>query len=78
MTSVITSRSLPPVPVPDITLVSRVHRRPQVLRLDPESAVKTYESALTVDPSLSNVWFNLANAYLKLGEEAEAARWWVS
>ncbi|CAM9139765.1 unnamed protein product [Scytosiphon promiscuus] len=46
----------------------------QVLRLDPESAVKTYERALAVDPSLSNVWFNLANAYLKLGQESEAAR----
>lgn len=46
-----------------------------MLRLDPDSAVKTYKKALEVDGSLSNVWFNLANAHLKLGEEAEAARW---
>lgn len=48
-----------------------------MLRLDPGSAVETYRRALTVDNSLSNVWFNLANAYLKLGEEEEAARWLV-
>ena len=30
-----------------------------------------------MDPSLANVWFNLANAHLKLGEEEEAARWRV-
>ncbi|CAN0086278.1 unnamed protein product [Ectocarpus fasciculatus] len=46
----------------------------QVMRLDPASAVETYRRALAVDQSLSNVWFNLANAYLKLGEEGEAAR----
>ncbi|CAN0267269.1 unnamed protein product [Ectocarpus sp. 12 AP-2014] len=45
----------------------------QVMRLDPGSAVETYRRALAVDKSLSNVWFNLANAYLKLGEEEEAA-----
>lgn len=47
------------------------------MRLDPGSAVETYGRALAVDNSLSNVWFNLANAYLKLGEEEEAARWLV-
>eukprot|EP00903_Cladosiphon_okamuranus_P012524 g11727.t1 len=45
-----------------------------MLRLDPSSAVETYQRALAVDKSLSNVWFNLANAHLKLGEEREAAR----
>lgn len=30
-----------------------------------------------MDPSLANVWFNLANAYLQLGQEQEASRWWV-
>ncbi|CAN0581917.1 unnamed protein product [Ectocarpus sp. 12 AP-2014] len=45
------------------------------MRLDPGSAVETYQRALAVDKSLSNIWFNLANAYLKLGEEEEAATW---
>lgn len=49
----------------------------QVLRLDPSSAVESYGRALEMNPSLANVWFNLANAHLKLGEEEEAARWWV-
>lgn len=47
------------------------------MRLNPGSAVETYGRALAVDNSLSNVWFNLANARLKLGEEEEAARWSV-
>lgn len=46
-----------------------------MLRLDPSSAVESYKRALEMDPSLANVWFNLANAHLKLGEEEEAARW---
>lgn len=67
---------------PDVVLHRRllwgiVIGRIKVLRLDPRSAVETYERALAVDNSLSNVWFNLANAHLKLGEEGEAARWYV-
>lgn len=50
----------------------------QVLRLDPAAAVGTYERALAVDPSLGNVWFNLANAHLKLDQQEEAARWCVT
>eukprot|EP00904_Undaria_pinnatifida_P002699 jgi/Undpi1/1242/HiC_scaffold_108.g14156.m1 len=46
----------------------------QVLRLDPSSAVESYGRALEMDPSLANVWFNLANAHLKMGQEEEAAR----
>lgn len=38
--------------------------------------METYKRALAVDKALSNVWFNLANAHLKLGEEEEAARWY--
>lgn len=48
-----------------------------MLRLDPSSAVESYGRALEMDPSLANVWFNLANAHLKMGQEEEAARWWV-
>jgi tetratricopeptide (TPR) repeat protein len=32
----------------------------------------TFNSALALQPGLYNVWFNLANAYLKLGKKEEA------
>ncbi|KAM3568190.1 hypothetical protein VYU27_009683 [Nannochloropsis oceanica] len=41
-------------------------------RLCPEEAVAVYKRALALEEGLWNVWFNLANAYLKLGLKAEA------
>lgn len=40
-------------------------------RLCPEEAVAVYKRALALEEGLWNVWFNLANAYLKLGLKAE-------
>ena len=33
-------------------------------------AVEVYRKTLSVDSSLSNVWFNLANSLLSIGDEA--------
>lgn len=38
-----------------------------------EEAIKVYEKALTIDPSLFNVWFNKAHAELKLEDFSAAA-----
>ncbi|CAM9536165.1 unnamed protein product [Phaeothamnion confervicola] len=45
----------------------------EVRRLAPEAAVVTYRRALALDPTLSNAWFNLATAHLKLRDRAAAA-----
>jgi tetratricopeptide (TPR) repeat protein len=39
----------------------------QLTHLDPQSALKTYQKALQVDPNLYNVQFNMAHAQIKLG-----------
>lgn len=44
----------------------------QIAALSPQDAVETYARALVVDPSLANVWFNKANAHLKLIQQEEA------
>ena len=43
-------------------------------RLCPEEAVGVYRRALAVEEGLWNVWFNMANAHLKLGQKAEVGR----
>ncbi|CAN0062152.1 unnamed protein product, partial [Choristocarpus tenellus] len=49
----------------------------QVKRLNPFAAIESYKRALHENPMLANVWFNLANAHLKLEEKEEAVMWCV-
>lgn len=42
-----------------------------VKRLSPAEAVEVYKRALALEAGLWNVWFNMANAYLKIGEKEE-------
>ncbi|EWM30007.1 tetratricopeptide repeat family protein [Nannochloropsis gaditana] len=43
-----------------------------VKRLCPAEAVEVYKRALALEAGLWNVWFNMANAYLKIGEKEDA------